>query len=64
MSEWISVEKQKPSHGQIIIAKVNDIISEWIVELECYICPEYGFIDYLDKDGNEFPCIVTEWMPK
>lgn len=59
MSEWVDI-KQCVKAGKVI-AKCNDIVSEWEQELTVYICPEYGTIFFENDEGEDFPCIVTHW---
>ena len=63
MSNWISVEDRLPKNNECVLVFANDIISNWMLTLEAYICPEYDSFDWIQLDGEDFPCIVTHWMP-
>ena len=57
MSEWIVAKKCAPQNGVKVLCCVNDIISEW-----CEVLFWDG-MEWSDANGNDFPCIVTHWMP-
>ncbi len=62
MSEWIKIDDKAPKQDQVCLVFANDIVSSWVDIASYYKCPEYGFIIW-EKDGDDYPPIVTHWMP-
>ncbi len=52
-----------PKETGHVLVLVNDIVNQWQEVLNCYICPEYGNIFWEFISGEDYPCIVTDWMP-
>lgn len=59
MNEWVSINEKTPYAGEYVLCYVNDIVSGWI-ELLKY---EGNGLFVDSKDGDEYECIVTHWMP-
>ena len=57
--KWISVEDRLPDDdsGYRVLVYCNDIVYSWIQILH------YNKKHFLKEGGEEFPCIVTHWMP-
>lgn len=62
-SGWVSVGEQMPEHGVDVLGFCNDINIGWQQVIKRYKCPEYETEEWLDVNGDNFPCIVTHWMP-
>ncbi len=61
--EWISVEDRLPKKTEDVLVVANDIVSQFQEVLNCCICPEYENVMWEFLNGEDFPCIVTHWMP-
>ena len=61
--EWVSVKDRLPDEAGYFLVFANDIINSWQQVLEFYICPEYQSREWHFLNGNDFPCIVTHWVP-
>lgn len=57
--KWISVDDEKPSDktGYNVLVKTNGIVGEWICILS------WNGKIWTHKGGQEYPAIVTHWMP-
>lgn len=60
---WIRIDREKPNETGHVLALVNDIANQWQEVLNCYICPEYGNIMWEYINGEDYPAIVSHWMP-
>lgn len=61
--EWINIEDNQPEKTEQILVYANDIVSGWVEQIQAYICPEYGNLILMDRDGEDYVPIVTYWMP-
>ena len=56
--KWIKLEDLKIDKSQFIYVYAHDIVNSWVEVIEAYRCPEYGFIELLDADGEDYVPIV------
>lgn len=61
--KWISVDDGQPEKTGNVIVFANDIVTSWVEVLSAYVCPEYGNVIFEQLDGEDYPPIVTHWMP-
>jgi hypothetical protein len=59
MGGWKKLRDIEPGVCEYVLCYVNDIVSGW-VELLKY---EGGGVFVDAKDGDEYECTVTHWMP-
>jgi len=61
--KWISVEDELPEETGNVLVFANDIVNSWVEVVNAYICPEYENLIWEQLDGEDYPAIITHWMP-
>ncbi len=61
--KWINVKDRLPSETGNVVVYLEGPDSKSIEQINCYICPEYGFVIWETLDDEDVEGWVTHWMP-
>jgi hypothetical protein len=61
--KWISVKNRIPGETGKVIGYIHEPDSKSIGLINCYICPEYGFVVWETLDDEDVEGLVSHWMP-
>ncbi|BAQ84284.1 hypothetical protein [uncultured Mediterranean phage uvMED] len=63
--KWISVKDRLPDKSMDVTVKCegNALINKYEQDIEVYVCPEYGFVEW-QNNGDAFLPTVTHWKER